>query len=159
MNALGKLIGIVAAILVMGRVGYAASASITQAEAETFINSFYHAMEQGDLDKIMTHFDRKVEYYDSGLKDQDYIANELQQYCSAYPSRSFSIGAIRLKPLPNSDTVTVNFDIRFFLRNPEQDANKSGRSHVEWDLVKSDGKVRIIRFSGSLVTEPAAAPH
>jgi hypothetical protein len=157
MKALGKLTGIVAALLIIGRVGYAASASITQTEAETFIKSFYSAMEQGDLDKIMTHFDQKVEYYDSGLKGQDYIANELQQYCSAYPSRSFSIGAVRLKPLPNSDTVTVNFDVRFFLRNPEQDSNKSGRSHVEWDLVKSDGKLRIIRFAGTLATEPGAS--
>ena len=141
----------------MGRVGYAASPSITQAEAETFIKSFYGAMELGDLDRIMTHFDQKVEYYDSGLKGQDYIANELAQYCSAFPSRSFSIGGVKLKPLPNSENVTVNFDLRFFLRNPEQDTNKSGRSHVEWDLVKSDGKIRIIRFAGSLVTEPAAA--
>lgn len=149
---------IVAALLIMARVVDAAPASITQAEAESAIKSFYHDMERDDLERIMAHFDQTVQWYDSGPQDQGFIADTLQEYCFAYPSRSFSIGAVTLKPLPSSDGVTVNFDIRFFLRNPERDTNKSGRSHVEWDLVKRDGKVKISRFAGTSATEPAAAP-
>jgi hypothetical protein len=158
MNAFGKLIGIGAAVLIIGRAVYGASPPITQAEAESFIRSFYHDMEQNDLDKIMPHFDQTVQWYDAGPKDQPFIAETLQQYCADYPSRSFSIGGVKLKPLSNSNGVTVNFDIRFFLRNPERDENRSGRSHVEWDLVKRDGAVKISRFAGTLATEPAASP-
>ena len=149
---------IVAAILVTGRVVLAASAPITQAEAESAIKSFYHDMELSDLEKMMAHFDQKVQWYDSGPKDLSYIADTLQQYCADYPSRSFSIGAVKLKPLPSSDGVTVNFDVRFFLRNPARDENQSGRSHVEWDLVKRDGTVKIARFAGNSAAEPAASP-
>ena len=158
MNAVRKLAGIVAAVLVMGRVALAASSSITQAEAESAIKSFYHDMESNDLEKIMAHFDQKVQWYDSGPKDLSFIADTLQQYCAGYPSRSFSIGAVKLKPLPNSDGVTVNFDLRFFLRNPERDRNQSGHSRVEWDLVKRDGTLKIARFAGTSATEPAASP-
>jgi hypothetical protein len=158
MKAVGKLIGIVAGVLIIARVVVAASASITQTEAESAIKSFYHDMERDDLDKIMAHFDQTVQWYDAGPKDQAFIAETLQQYCGDYPSRSFSIGAVRLKPLPGSDGVTVNFDIRFFLRNPARDENRSGRSHVEWDLVKRDSTVRITRFSGTEAKEPGAKP-
>lgn len=146
------------ALLITGSVALAASPSITQAEAESAIKSFYHDMESSDPEKIMAHFDQKVQWYDSGPKDLSFIAETLQQYCADYPSRVFSIGAIKLKPLPGSDGVTVNFDVRFFLRNPERDQTQSGRSHVEWDLVKRDGTLKIARFAGTAVTEPAASP-
>lgn len=155
MKAVVRLI--VAVLLIPGRVVDAASASITQAEAESAIKSFYHDVERDDLDKIMAHFDQTVQWYDAGEKDQAFVAESLQQYCTDYPSRSFSIGAVKLKPLPKSDGVTVNFDIRFFLRNPARDENRSGRSHVEWDLVKRDGAVKITRFSGTSATEPATS--
>jgi hypothetical protein len=157
MNAFWKLIGTLAAALIIARV-YAAPPSITQAEAESFVRSFYYDMEGTDPDKMMAHFDQKVQWYDAGSKDQGFIAETLQQYCADYSSRSFSIGAVKLKPLPSSDGVTVNFDLRFFLRNPERDESKSGRSHIEWDLEKRDGAIRITRFSGALATEPAASP-
>ena len=126
-----------------------ASAAITQAEAETAIKSFYHDMEGSDLDKMLSHFDQTVKWYDMGSKDLPFITQTLQQYCNDYPSRSFSTGAVQLKPLTAGDGVTVAFDMRFFLRNPGLDDNKSGRSHVEWDLVKRDGAIKITRFAGS----------
>ena len=95
---------ILVAIVILGRVafappafGAAASASITQAEAENFIGSFYRDMERDDLDKMMAHFDQTVRWYDAGPKDQAFVADELQQYCAGYPSRSFSIGGVTLK--------------------------------------------------------------
>ena len=152
-----KLIG-VAAVLIATRVMFAAPAPISQAEAESAIKSFYHELELADLNKMAAHFDESVKWYDQGPKTQAVIAETLQQYCADYPSRSFSIGAIKLKPSPSSDGVTVNFDLRFFLRNPARDDNRSGRSHVEWDLVKRDGAVKISRFDGRAAAEPAASP-
>ena len=78
MNASRKLIGIVAALLIIGRVVVAASPSITQTEAESFITSFYHDMERSDLAKMVAHFDQSVQWYDSGQKDQSFIADTLK---------------------------------------------------------------------------------
>ena len=145
-------------ILEAGAFGAAAPASITQAEAESFVRAFYHDMEGDDLDKVMTHFDSTVHYYNFGAKNQSYVRSDLGQYCGSYPSRSFSIGEIKMKPLPNSDGVSVKFDIRFFIRSPERDRTRAGRSHVEWDLTKRDGALKITRFDGSAATEPGASP-
>jgi len=158
MRTFGKRIAVIATLLIVGRIVSGAAPSITQAEAESAIKSFYHDMEGDDLDKIMAHFDQTVQWYDGGPKERVLIADELQKYCASYPSRSFSIGAVKLKPLPSSDGVTVNFDLRFFLRNPARDENRPGRSHVEWDLVKRGGTVKIARFSGTAAAEPTASP-
>ena len=159
------LIRIFVAIIILGRVacgppafGAPASGSITQEEAESFVGAFYHDLEGDDLDKVMAHFDQTVEYYTSGPKERAFIAGELGQYCVYYPMRSFSIGAVKLKPLPKADRVTVNFDLRSFLRNPDREATMSGRAHVEWDLVKRDGALKITRFAGTSAAEPSAPP-
>ena len=160
-----KLIRIFVAIIILGRVvfappafGAADSGSITQAEAESFVRSFYRDLERDDLDKVMAHFDQTVEYYSSGPKERAFIANVLGQYCTYYPVRSLSIAAVKLKPSPKPDSVTVNFDLRSFLRNPDRDATMSGRAHVEWDLVKRDGALKITRFTGTSATEPSPSP-
>jgi hypothetical protein len=150
----GIAIGVAHSPLVFGA---AASDSITQAEAESFVRSFYHDLEGQDLNKVVAHFDQKVLYY-SEAKDRDYVASDLGRYCASYSSRSFTVGEITLKPGPNSGGVTVKFDVRFFIRNPERDISKYGRSHVDWDLAKRDGALKIVRFDGSVAEEPAASP-
>jgi hypothetical protein len=161
---LRKLIRILAAVVVIGSVALsplaldaAAPDPITQAEAESFVRSFYHALEGDDFDKVIAHFDKTVAYY-SSTKNRDYVASDLGKYCTSYPTRSFTIGEIKVTPSPNSGGVSVKFDIRFFIRSPERDITRYGRTHVEWDLAKRDGALKIIRFDGSAAKEPAASP-
>jgi hypothetical protein len=162
---LTKRIRSLVAIIAIGGVAFSrltfgagASNPITQAEAESFIRSFYHALEGDDFDKVIAHFDKTVVYYSFGAKDRDYVATDLGQYCASYPTRSFTIGEITLKPSPNSGGVSVKFYIRFFIRSPERDITRYGRTHVEWDLAKRDGALKITRFDGSAAKEPAASP-
>ena len=160
-----KLIRIFLAIVILRCVAFApsafaasASASITQAEGENFVRSFYHDLEEDDLDKVMAHFDQTVEYYNFGARDRPFIVHDLEQYCAYFPSRSFSVGEVNLTPLPNSDRVSVKFDLRFFIRNPDRDMTRSGSSHVDWDLAKRDGALKITKFNGTMVEEPGASP-
>jgi len=155
--AVRKLSSLLVATVILGRVVFATPA-INQAEAENFVSSFYRDLEEGDVDKVMAHFDQTVEYYSSGPKTRAVIAKVFQTYFAYYPSRSFSIAAVKLKPSPKAERVTVNFDLRSFLRDPERDANKTSHATVEWDLVKRDGVIQIIRYSGTAVPKPAASP-
>lgn len=162
---MSKPIRFLLAIIVIGGVvfsrltfGAGASNPITQAEAESFVRSFYHALEGDDFDKVIAHFDKTVVYYSFGTKDRDYVASDLGQYCASYPTRSFTIGEIKVTPLPNSGGVSVKFDIRFFIRSPERDITRYGRTHVDWDLANRDGGLKITRFDGSAAKEPAASP-
>ena len=151
---------ILVAILFLGRFAYGAgaTAAITQAEAETFVRSFYHALEGPDFDKVMAHFDETVQYYNFGPKDRAYVANDLQQYSASYPSRTFTVSEIKSKPIPNGDGVSVKFDVQFFIRSPERDISRTGRSHVELDLARRDGGLKITRFDGRAAGEPTASP-
>ena len=110
------------------------------------------------MDKVIAHFDKTVVYYSFGAKDRDYVATDLGKYCATYRSRSFTFGEIKLTPLPNSGGVSVKFDVKFFIRSPEKDITRYGRTHVEWDLAKRDGALKITRFDGSAVKEPGASP-
>lgn len=149
---------VLAALLGAGRVLPAAPVAISQAEAENTVKSFYHDLERENLDKMIAHFDQSVRWYESGAKDQSFVAETLAKYCADYPSRSFSFGPVKVTPLARSDAVTVTFDLRSFLRSPARDENVSSRSHVEWDLVKRDGVVKITRFAGTAAAEPTKSP-
>ena len=148
-RAVKELTKILVAIVVLGRVALGAAPSITQEEAEKFVKVFYQDLGQNDLEKVMAHFDQTVEYYSAGKKDRSLIAAEFGKFFVGYPSRSFTVSEIQLKPSSASDRVTVNFDLRSFLRNPERDANTSGHAKVEWDLIKRDGALKIVRFAGT----------
>ena len=159
---MGKFVRILAAIIIVALVVLAprdTAAAITPEEAEKFVNDFYGDLAGDDLAKVMAHFDDTVEYYTSGKKERDFIANEFGQYFTFYPVRSFSVSAFKLKPSSTPDRVTVNFDLRSFLRNPDSDRTSSGRAHVDWDLVKRDGVLKIARFAGTAAdTSPSPSP-
>lgn len=160
-----KLFRVFVAVIILGCAASAppalaapASGSITQEEAENFVRLFYRDLEGDDFAKVMAHFDQTVVYYSYGAKDRDFVASDLGRYCVSYPSRSFSVSGVKLQPSPNSDRVSVKFDIRFFIRSPERDITRYGRSHVDWDVAKRDGALKITRFDGSAATEPKASP-
>lgn len=163
--AVKKLISLLVALSILAVVASAPpalaaadSTAVTQADAEDFVRSFYRDLEGDDLDKVMAHFDRTVQYYASGPKERAFIAKVIRQLFAAYPSRTFSATAVKLKPLATPDRVTVNFDLRSFLRSAERDATTSARAEVEWDLVKRDGACQITRFTATPVPGPASSP-
>ena len=121
-----------------------------QAEVESFIKSVYRDMEQDDPGKVLASFDDTVDYYSYGPKDKAFIAEQLRQYFAAFPTRSFSVGEVTLQAPPSkSRKVTATFDVRYSLKDASTGTTSTGRSHVEWDLVKPDKIIKIVRFTGT----------
>jgi hypothetical protein len=120
-----------------------------QAEVESFIKSVYRDMEQDDPDKVLRSFADTVDYYNYGPKEKAFIAEQLRQYFAAYPIRSFSVGEATLPAPPSkSRKVTATFDVRYSLKDAAG-TTSTGRSHVEWDMVKPDKVIKIVRFTGT----------
>lgn len=120
-----------------------------QAEVETFIKSVYRDMEQDDPGKVLKSFDDTVDYYSYGPKDKAFIAEQLRQYFASFPTRSFSVGTVALQaPTSKSRKATATFDVRYSLKDAAG-TTSTGRSHVEWDLVKPDKAIKIARFTGT----------
>ena len=121
-----------------------------QAEVESFIKSVYRDMEQDDPGKVLASFADTVDYYSYGPKDKAFIAEQLRQYFAAFPTRSFSVGEVTLQAPPsNSRKVSVTFDVRYSIKDAATGTTSTGRSHVEWDLVKPDKVIKIVRFTGT----------
>jgi hypothetical protein len=121
-----------------------------QAEVESFIKSVYRDMEQNDPGKVLASFAETVDYYSYGPKDKAFIAEQLRQYFAAFPTRSFSVGEVTLQAPPStSRKVSATFDVRYSLKDASKGTTSTGRSHVEWDLVKPDKVIKIVRFTGT----------
>jgi len=133
---------------------------VTQNEAESFIRSVYHDIEQNDVEKMLGYFDETVDYYAYGRKDKAFIAGQLRQYFAALPIRSFSVGEVRLQASSDAGSAPVTFEVRYSLGTPGQSGASTGRSHVEWVLVKRDAALKITRFTGTSYPDasPAGSP-
>ena len=133
---------------------------VTQSEAENFIRSVYHDIEQNDVEKMLGYFDETVDYYAYGRKDKAFIADQLRQYFAALPIRSFSVGEVRLQASSDAGSASVTFEVRYSLGTPGQSGASTGRSHVEWVLVKRDAALKITRFTGTSYPDasPAGSP-
>src|ERR1700686_3061115 len=119
-----------------------------QSQAESFVRSFYHDMEQDDLAKVMAYFGETVDYYTYGRKDKAFISDQLRQYFATFPIRSFSVGEGKAQA-SKAGAMSVTFEVRYSLRNTAQGTASTGRSQVEWDLVKRGGVIKIVRFTGT----------
>jgi hypothetical protein len=129
-----------------------------QAKVESFIKSVYRDMEQDDPGKVLVKFADTVEYYSYGPKDKAFIAEQLRQYFAAFPARSFSVGEVTLQAPPStSRKVSVTFDVRYSIKDAKGTTG-IGRSHVEWDLVKPDKVIKIVRFTGTSSPDATASP-
>lgn len=128
-----------------------------QAEVESFIKSVYRDMEQDDPGKVLASFADTVDYYSYGPKEKAFIAGQLRQYFGAFPIRSFSVGKVTLQAPPStSRKVSVTFDVRYSLKDASKGTTSTGRSHVEWDLVKPDNVIKIVRFTGTSYPDATA---
>ena len=107
-------------------------------------------MEQDDPGKVLASFADTVEYYSYGPKEKAFIAEQLRQYFAAYPTRSFSVGEVTLQAPPStSRKVSATFDVRYSIKDASTGTTSTGRSHVEWDLIKPDKVIKIVRFTGT----------
>jgi hypothetical protein len=131
------------------------AAVISQGEADSFARSVYRDMGKNDVAKVLAYFDTTVDYYSFGPKDKAFIAEQLKKYFDSFPIRLFSVGEVKLKAPTSAGKTPVTLEVRYTLRNGSGGPASTGRSEVEWDVVKRDGALRIVRFTGTSYPNPA----
>src|SRR5207253_430953 len=117
---------------------------ISKDEAETFINSFYHSLEQNDPNGLLTYYNDSVDYLEYGRQGKAFIADDYRRYFQVSPVRSYSVGDIRLENSPTQNTATVSFDVRYSVENEARNKRKTGRAQEHLILAKSDGSLKIL---------------
>ncbi len=120
-----------------------------QTEVESFIKSVYRDMEEDDPSKVLSGFADVVDYYSYGPQNKAAIAQQLRQYFATYPTRTFTVGEVKLEAPPSkSRRVTATFEVRYSLKDA-QGTTSTGHSKAELDLVKPDKVIKIVRFNGT----------
>lgn len=124
-----------------------------QAEVESFIKSVYRDMEQDDPARVLASFADVVDYYSYGPQTKAAIAEQLRKYFATYPTRTFTVGEVKLEGPPSkSRKVTAIFEVRYSLKDA-QGTTSTGHSKAELDLVKPDKLIKIVRFNGTSVPD------
>lgn len=121
-----------------------ASELVSTEEAERYVREFNRYMERGDLAGTTALLDDTVDYYSFGPKDKAFVAEQLKQYFTLVPVRSFVVGDIKVQPGPKPPAVTVIFDTRYSTRD-SFGTLYTGRTRTEWDLVRRSDGLKIAR--------------
>jgi hypothetical protein len=133
----------------------AATTLLNAVEAEQYAKAFYREMERGDVSKAASYLDETVDYYAFGPKDKAFVTEQMRQFLTALPMRSFAVGDVKVQDSSRPTIATVIFDVRYSARDVYGNSG-TGHTRVEWDLAKRADGLKIVR--SNWMTYPDASP-
>jgi TIR domain len=116
---------------------------INDEEVRNFVTSYYGAQERRDVDYLVSQYDDLVDL-DHERRDKAFIRNDKIAYFKRWPVTSFNLGDIGVAHSAFPNTVTVYFEISFFVRDPASGRSKRGRANEEWVISKKSGALKIV---------------
>jgi peptidoglycan hydrolase-like protein with peptidoglycan-binding domain len=120
------------------------SRAITAAEATDFVQRYLNACESPNVRDELGFYSERVDYFDRGVVDRQYVQNQLATYAQRWPRRSFALaGPVRLE---NSDgRPTAKFRLHFRVGNMPSDQQAAGKTDEAFGLMRrDDGGLEIV---------------
>lgn len=121
-----------------------AARAITRAEASEFVKHWLNAIESPNVHDELAFYAERVDYYDHGVVDRQYVQNELAVYDQHWPRRDYKLaGPVRLRK--NGDQTVAKFRIAYQVANGATDRRASGRIDQTLGLARrSDGNLELV---------------
>lgn len=132
--------------------------TITEYEAQTFVNTFYRTVESKDLASVLSLYEENVNYFDNGRRDRAFIRDDYIKYYKRWPSVSFAVGSVRVSNSASDNTAAVSFEIQFSVRDPSSNRSRNGRASEEWTIAKSYGALKITSHQETVYPDASAVP-
>jgi hypothetical protein len=129
---------------------------VTAEEAEVYVKGFNRAFERGDVAGAMAYLDDTVDYYSFGEKPKPFIADQMRQYLTAIPVRTFVVESVKVEAGPKPNVGTIVYETRYSVRDVYGTAS-SGRTRSEWDIVRRADGLKIIRTNWITYPDPSPA--
>lgn len=118
--------------------------TITQAEASEFVKRWVNAIQSPNVRDELSFYGDRVDYYDHGVVDRQYVQNELAAYDQHWPRRSYKLaGPVRLRK--NGEQTVAKFRIAYQVANSAADRQASGRIDQTLGVARrGDGNLELI---------------
>ncbi|MFL6583072.1 MAG: peptidoglycan-binding domain-containing protein [Chthoniobacterales bacterium] len=122
----------------------ASSQPITRRDAADFIHRYVAAVESPNIHDELGLYSERVDYYDHGLVDRQYVQNELAVYDQRWPRRNYAIlSGVRLEK--SAGKQLAKFRLAFQVANSTANRAARGRIDETFGLVRSsDGNLQIV---------------
>ena len=116
---------------------------INDEEVRNFVTSFFHAEERGDVEYMLSQYGDAFRWGPE-RSDKASRRNQLSEFFTQWPVRSFAVGDIRVVHSDSPDRVTAAFEYRFSYRDPASGRSDSGHPSQEWIISKTSGALKIV---------------
>lgn len=116
---------------------------ITREEVVRLINTCMTALSRKDLDTLLSCYGKRVEYFNSGLVDRNYLRDDKELYFSNWDKiETHLAGDVVLIVTDQQDIRIAKFESAFSLAN--RNRSITGRAENIWKVKKVNGRLRIV---------------
>lgn len=134
------------------------SPALTRQEAQTFIRSYFSACQSRNVDEELKFYGDRVNYYDHGTVDRNYIRNELVVYDQHWPIRQYVPGE-SVKLTKQRDNAVARFRTAFNVSDPLRFRQARGRTNNLFEITRGpDSRLHIVSIHESRVRAKGRRP-
>ncbi len=129
---------------------------IQQQEVEDFIGRYFAAIEQADIELLLSFYAEQVEYYRWGLVRKTAIRDDKREYFKRWPNVRYTLaGAVELPDSHTKNQTPVIFYLTFNAQNPNHEGDKRvsiGKAKQEWHLRREPSGLKIVFENQTIYT-------
>jgi hypothetical protein len=119
------------------------SSTISREELTRFVESVLRLSERKDMDGLLSHYAPRVNYYNRGEVDQNYIRKDLGYYFRNWDIVESSLdGRVVMIVTDQPDVRIVKFISTFYVHNPKKTV--SGRTENIWKVQRLNWELKIV---------------
>ena len=123
---------------------------VAKTEIHSFLRRYFDACQSQNPDDELRFYAERVEYYDHGTVDRNYIKNELAVYDQRWPSRKYTFGD-SLRVVRNGNNTIAKIRVNFEVANIEHNRKASGRTDDTFNLAKRGDSLEIVSIKEARV--------
>jgi hypothetical protein len=126
----------------------------TKAEIRTFLRRYFDACESPNPQDELRFYSDRVDYFDHGAVDKQYIQNELAVYDQRWPVRKYSLDDL-VRVVRNGNNTIAAVRVRFDVANPAQARKARGQTNDTIGLARRGDSLEIISVKEARVRRPS----
>jgi serine/threonine protein kinase len=111
-------------------------------QIKQFVLEHFRKTERTDCAGVLSDYASRVDYFDHGVVNKDFIARDCSVYVRAWPEITVQVGAIEEREIGNGE-YTVTFSYDFDARNKARGKISRGRATDTWRVENRAGGFQI----------------